>query len=153
MIQSLIYINGPFVLNNYVRFATIQRIPQPSIRSLFYPWRGVRWMLMCTHRISSDTPFHLSSAWHFLGLQIGIQCDSIIFMLLCVCAPLPFLSNSCSTSHSVCLEFSAFSVCANSAFASLMGWHFGRRWYCETFPWSSGDVTAETNFLPLCWIM
>ena len=33
-----------------------------GLRSLSYPWRRARWMLMCAHRISSDTPFHLSSA-------------------------------------------------------------------------------------------
>lgn len=100
IIQALIHINGAFVLNNYVRFATIQRFSQPSVQS--YPWRRARWMLMCAHRISSDTPFHLSSARcsPFISIALikaskldssavlSFLCCFSFFLHVCLCTPL-----------------------------------------------------------------
>lgn len=131
IIRSLIHINGPFVLNNYVIFATIQRFSQPSVQSLSYPWRRARWVLMCAHTISSDTPFHLSSACLSFSIALIGPLNWIpvqffhFYAVLCLCT-LPYLSHSRPTSFSICLNFSAFSVCAHSAFVTLKGWHFRR---------------------------
>lgn len=141
------------VFNNYVR---LKDFSEPSAQVPFYPWRK-RWMLMCSHRISSDTLFHLSSAClprlvlPWLGLQIGFHWGSIIFcVVMCFCTRPP---TTPPPTHMLLLSLYVpqFSSCLYLCQLSYPpeGWHFSRPCYCKTSPSSSDYVTKGEIFLTL----
>lgn len=151
IIKSLIHINGPFVLNDDIRFATIQRSSEPSMQSFLSMTQGEMDADACSENlIRHAVPPQLCSSLSFsLALIRPLNWIPVRFyhfyVVLCLCT-LPRPSHSRSTSHSICLHFSAFSIHANSAFVTPKGWHFSRLCYCKAVPRSSDDVTTEQIF-------